>query len=138
MNIRGAMRTFLVLASGIPSLLGAPENIFVSRVPPGTQRRYVVLHSPGGDPAHMHLGGPAAFGTPLVQVECWADTMEGVEELADAVDAGLNGYRGAMGDLWVHACVRRDRRGPLLEDRQDGSADPIYSVQLDYVVSHRT
>lgn len=138
MTLREAMRAFLLGATTVPGLLGQPDGGFVARVPPGAVRPYFVIHTPGGDPAHMHLGGAAPFGSPLLTVECYGDSIAATEALANSVDMNLNAYRGPMGDLWVHACIRRDRRGPVAEDRQDGSADPIYVVQLDYGVSHRT
>lgn len=129
-------------ATGVVEQLGQADGVFEARAPRDAKRPYVIVHGVGGNAAHFHLGGPCAFEMPLTQVECYADSVSKVVDLANAVDARINGYRGRVGDeetgLWVNGAFRRDRRGPLPEDAQDGSERPVFSVHLDYAIGHRT
>lgn len=41
--------------------------------------------------------GPSGLAFPLVQIDCWSDTMLGAETLKEAVRIALDGFKGSMG-----------------------------------------
>lgn len=144
-----ALRTYLVGTSGVTALLDNAQAVYVAEVPwqagsavtaprPKIQQpSYVVLHGIG-DPGHYVLGGAANIGNPLLQVECWARTALAAVALAEAVDTALSAYRGALdGSTTALGIFRRDRRGPVATDEQDGGEQSLSSVQGDYEVWRR-
>jgi hypothetical protein len=145
----GALRTYLLATAGVTALLADAQAVYVADVPPQPghvqqaqkpnvqQPAYVVLHGLG-DPGHYHLDGVADVYNPLVQVESWAPTSVASLALADAVDTALRAYRGALdGSVRSLGCFRRDRRGPVATDTQDGGERPLFVVQADYEVWRR-
>lgn len=134
-NVLSSLRTFLLAQSAVTALLGSAPAVYVVHVPPATARPYVVIHGISGE-GHHHLRGASAIGSPLVQVECWAADGLAADAIADAVQSAVDGYRGRMDQLVVKGAFKRDRRGPLATDPQDGSALPLYSVQLDVEIWH--
>lgn len=145
----GAMRTYLLATAGVTALLADSQAVYVADVQPFAghapralkpdvqQPSYVVLHGIG-DPGHYCLDGVADVYNPLVQAESWATTAVASSALADAVDTALRAYRGALnGSVRSLGCFRRDRRGPVATDTQDGGERPLFVVQTDYEVWRR-
>lgn len=132
-----ALRGHLIDASGVTSLLGATTHVFVGEVPPATAGDYVVLHQLD-DPRIHHLTGPSSARRTLVQVECWArgqGAARKASQIALAIEATLDTFRGRMGALWVHGAMQQAKRGPLREDAQDGSEASRFYVQIDFAVT---
>lgn len=132
-----ALRAHVLDVGGITALLGKATHVFVGEVPPGTDGDYLVLHQLD-DPRIHHLRGPSSTRRTLVQLECWArgqGAARKAAQLALAVEAALDTFRGRMGALWVHGVMQQAKRGPLREDAQDGSEAARFYVQIDFAVT---
>ncbi len=60
------------------------------------------------DYAHTRLGnptpGPTGYQRPRFQLDGWAETFEGIREIATQARAALSGYVGMMGAVEVRSC----------------------------------
>lgn len=138
MSILVDFRDRLVAEPRVTSLLSAADAIYCGFVPQGSQRvdpPYLIFDMIA-DPGHYHLGGSAGVGNPSIQVGCWARTPEAADALADALVESLSASRVRMGSRACHGAFKRDRRGPIPSDPQDGGAGRSWEVQVDFEVWH--
>ena len=82
----------------------------------------------------MTLAGPSGIPTVSLQVDMYAETYEGVRELADRCRATLDGWGGSLGN-WISV------RNVSLQSEADGfvtlaggDVPPVYTVSQTYTV----
>lgn len=85
------------------------------------------------EPTHRHMAAPAGLGEAHYQVDLWGNTPEEVEALALALRADLDHTTGTYGTLHVRRVFVVDERDRT-EEKDDGSGDVFWNVQLDLVV----
>lgn len=92
-----------------------------------------------------NLEGPSDEAQTRPQFNCYGDTVDEANQVADAVQDILNGYRGFLGDspaegevdarLFVSDCVRQNRYTRKAPLRPGSARSRIYTV-VDFLVTH--
>ncbi len=75
---------------------------------------------------HIITHDRQSFEIARVQIDAYADSYKSAQETADAIDAVLCGYRGAMGDVEVGYILRDNARDEYLPDVK------MHRVIIDY------
>lgn len=132
MSATGALVTYLRAQATVTDLLGAAGNVWHRRVPQGASYPRVMLQRIGSD-ATRHLAGVSAIEQTLYEVLSLAETAAEAEAVAEAIDALLNGYRGAMGAVWVSGCGRTELRDGDVATTQ-GTEERRFEVRQEYVI----
>lgn len=134
-----AMRRMLLASVEVGAIAGtrvyitrAPDN----RLPAATGFPAVVIHQVSREPTYSQ-DGCSGYAELRLTVHSWAMTWDGARQLADAVLAVVDGYRGPM------PAVGSDRvqvESCFLDDEDDDIDDPgdgrsLYLVRQDLLVS---
>lgn len=119
--------TDLLQSSQRPS--GA-DGLFVGLAPQDDPLPRVVLDFPDDLSTH-HMKGVSALADLTFVAECHASTLRGASLIADAVEAKVDGFRGAFGNQSVRGLFKTGRRLQV-EERTDGADDRNTAVVLDF------
>lgn len=129
MNIEEAIYTHLVGNAGVLALAGnrvyplnLPQN---PSYPAITYRRVTTRRVMAHD-------GPEDLGFPRFQFDCYAVGYREVRDLANALRAALNGYRGIMG-----GGVEVDGVIFLNEVDDFGDTAEVFRVTVDFLIVHK-
>jgi hypothetical protein len=80
-------------------------RVRIGRIPEGTSYPVIVLHVISPE-YFISLQGVNATQAKIVQINCWAKTPKGADELAQAVHNLLDGFRGTLSEgSGVMACI---------------------------------
>lgn len=82
------------------------------------------------------MSGPTGLRNERWQLDVWAGKYAAARELADAVEAALNGKKGTIEGLDVRAIIQLDRQSDLERDA-DGGDRGQYCVSLDFQCVYR-
>lgn len=100
-------------------------KLYRLRAPENCPLPYVVVTPIGGNPDYA-LAGEIADLARVVQVDVYAATPDEAEEIFDLIRlAPLSGYRGLMGETYVHAVTIA--REALLDDYRGDGSDRAYA-----------
>jgi hypothetical protein len=138
MSVLTDFRERLVTDQGLTGMLSAADAVYCGFVPQSAQKvqpPYLIFDLLS-DPGHYHLGGAAGVGSPSIQVGCWGRTPEQADALADALVDSLSASRARLGGRACHGAFKKDRRGPIPSDPQDGGSGRDWEVQVDFEVWH--
>lgn len=132
----------LVRARQVTHLVGErirPEELLESDVYPA-----IVYGIVTSDPQHDLQGSSGAAFT-RVQFNCYGNTLDEADAVADAVEDVLDGFSGWLGEepeggadderLWVDDCTLQNRYSRKTGARQGEGRGRVYVV-VDFLVSH--
>ena len=80
------------------------------------------------------LSGPLGMPTVSLAVDMYAETYEGVRELADTIRASLDGWTGAMGNYVSVRLVSLINEADGFVQLAGGDLPPVYSVTQTYQI----
>lgn len=80
------------------------------------------------------LGGPLGMPTVTLAFDLYAETYEGVRELADACRACLNGFAGSVGNSYTVSLVSLVNESDGFVQLAGGDLPPVYSVTQTYTI----
>lgn len=126
-------RAFTLWALGTTAIrdeLGADAGVYPAEAPESATLPYIVHHLIS-DPAEYVMSGVADIRHPMLQIECWGETLSQATNLAEAVRETFSAFRGQLDELFVQGAFLRDSR-PGTEDPRDGSQRKRHFVQLDF------
>lgn len=123
MSIETEIRTRLVTAS-----TPAAGRIYPLVLPQNPTLPAVTFSRVSGLRVH-NLGGVSGRARPRISISSWASTYAGVQALAAAIRASLNGFKGTLAT--IAADIRIDNEIDLYEEEPK-----VYHIVQDYFVNH--
>lgn len=127
-TIKEALRAFLIADNTISSLISS--RVYQGTLPQDATLPAILLTRIAA-PGDYNASGSTSMKRATYQVDCWADGRDGADDLADAVNNLINGYRGAMGDVTVHGIFRQDQDDSQLIAAKSAQHSR-YRVRLDF------
>lgn len=125
MTLEAELRTYTLAGAAVTALVGTRMH---ARKLPQTPTLPAVVYQ-RIDTRRLHImSGPDGLPRPRMQLTCWAATPAGAYDLAAAVRARLDGYRGAWGSLTIGSCLCVGERD--LDDPETGHS----AVAQDYMI----
>ena len=79
------------------------------------------------------FSGPSGFVEARFQINCWAETYEGADELAEAVRGALNGYNGTKESVVIQ-CIHLLDEGDMPSMLADNEGLSFHGKRLDFMV----
>jgi Protein of unknown function (DUF3168) len=79
--------------------------------------------------------GRSEYVRPRFQIDCYATTPAGAQQVADAVRAQIDGFRGVSAGVTIGGIALEDEGADLEEGVGVGGA-PIYRHRLDFLIGH--
>ncbi len=113
--------------AGVSAIAGA--SVFPVTIPQGASKPAIV-YTLDGDEVDQLLDGLGEGRLAFVAIDCYADLHAQAHSLADAVEACLSGYRGAMGAKTVEF-AKLERRFDLFE-----TETKLYRVSLQFRLAY--
>lgn len=137
MSIKVALRQYLLTQVNVISLVG--DRVHHNYRPQRGELPAVSFF--GVSRTHRYnLEGTGRDNVPVdrIQIDCYARSADQAEEVADAVRAALDGFRGHMSDVFVQACLLEEAGRDDYYPDQAGSDRGIHAVSLDAVISYES
>lgn len=110
------VRTYLLTLTAVTDIVGA-SGVFVGSAQQRTDRPYVVVTQVGGK-AEKHAGGVSELSHGTVECRCYGESDAKAGDLADAVEAAIDGKQLAMGSATVRASLVLDKSRDTEPPRQ--------------------
>ncbi len=135
-DIRPGLFAFLAADSVIGALVtsGGISRIFPSRIPQEVKAASIVYQRISGQGDYT-MAGPSGYARARYQIDAWAPTADAAVTLANAVQAAIDGYKGA----WGSGANAVEVQGVFLADQRDLPYDDqvqMYGVSRDYFIHH--
>jgi hypothetical protein len=127
MSIDVALRTFVLADATVAGRVGT--RMHARRLPQSPTLPALTWYNVSTRREH-DMDGPDGLPRVRIQVSCWAATPAAADELAAAVQARLDGYRGAWGDVQVGACLMVGERD--MDDVEAGRSGVALDFQVQY------
>lgn len=125
MTLEAELRTYTLAGVDVVVIVGARMH---ARKLPQTPTLPAIVYQ-RVDTRRLHdMAGPDGLPRPRLQITCWATSPAGAYDLAAAVRARLDGYRGAWGSLTIGSCLCVAERD--LDDPETGRS----AVAQDYMI----
>ena len=102
MTLETELRTYTLAGAGVTALVGTRMH---ARVLPQTPTLPAIVYQRISTRRQHDLAGPDGLPRPRMQVTAWAATPAEAYDLAAAVRARLDGYKGAWGALTIGSCL---------------------------------
>lgn len=128
--IKGAIEDAVANCQAWPvAMTGTGDPPYVVYFREGTTRELVLADTLDATPEANQLPPAATF-----RLDIYADSHVQAWEIAEAIGAALNRFKGTVGDLTIESCLLADERdGDAV--RLDGREDPTYIVEQTYAIS---
>lgn len=110
--MEGDLRAMLVGHAPLTALVG--QRIYWDEVPQGADRPCIVMYLVSGSTGY-HMQGPDKLTSARIQFDCQAVLSTDKWAMADALEALLSGYRGAVGGTYfdgMFLALGRDKTEP--------------------------
>ena len=78
------------------------------------------------------MDGPVGRASPVIQIDCWAESYTQVKALAEAIRAALEGHPGNLGGIAVGTISLTNE----VDDRENTPAPQVFRVIQDYQIAH--
>jgi len=130
--IRTSLRQYLAAQSNIAALVG--ERIYPVVLPQSAAFPALTYSRTSGGHDYT-LKGSSGMAMPTFELDCWGETYDAADELAEAIRLKLNGFNGTMGDTEVKVCVLDDEVDAF-EPNDDASAEGVYRITLRYRIQY--
>lgn len=98
--------------------------IYLVLAPQETATPFIVYNTEGVDNTFTK-SGVSTLDTQRIEVDCYADTLEDAETLANQVRAALDGYVGTINGVYVDGCHYQSD-----EPEQDIDLKPYHSIDF--------
>ncbi|WP_254509887.1 tail completion protein gp17 [Anatilimnocola floriformis] len=128
--IRSSLRQYL--ATNLANLVGS--RIFPLVLPQSAARPAITYARTTGGHDH-NLKQATGSAIPVFELDCWADSYEAADQLAEAVRQKMQGFSGTMGSVSVRAVILDDEVDAF-EVPSDGSDNGIYRISLKYRIRY--
>lgn len=125
-----AIADYLIGLPAVNELVG--ERVYVRRAFRTTTLPRITLDRIGEDFAHT-MAGRDGIARPRIQIDVWATTIDDADDIADRLEAILDGYRGDIGGVTMQGIFQRDRRDGF-ETRSDATQNVIHRVTMEFEV----
>jgi hypothetical protein len=123
MTIGQSFRTF------VAALPGMPESIYPSFLPAQHQGFPALTYSVSADAPQRVLDGISSAHSAMIDIDCWAKTIDEAEALAGIVNDALTDYFGDFNGLEVSDCWPAREAFWLYEDVQG-----LHRVSLQFAL----
>jgi hypothetical protein len=130
MAIEKAIRSILIDDSAVKNLVSTRVYPIVRRE--GSSLPAIVYQQITGARDHV-MSGPSGFVSSRFQINCWADTYAGADELADAVRIAFDGYDGTKENVVIQ-CIHVIDEGDMPVISPDNEALNFHGKRLDIMV----
>jgi hypothetical protein len=131
--IRSDLRAYLLADDGIADLVGT--RIYPVVLPQGASRPAITYARISGGHSH-NIDRATGSAIPTFEIDCWGDTFDEVDELAEALRQAMQGFGpGTFGSTAVKACLLDDETDAY-EWPEDGSDKGIYRITLRYRIRY--
>jgi hypothetical protein len=128
MSLETALRSYVLADVAIAAAVGV--RMYPRRLPQGPTLPALVYQRV--DTRRLHdFDGPDGLPRARVQIAAWASNVAGAWELANAVRARLDGYRGAWGDVTIGSCLCVGERD--IDDPETGRAGVAQDYHIQFV-----
>lgn len=138
MSIQAALYYHLTNNAGVSALVVA--RVYPAGGVPSSADRPYLTYQKISNVHERHSGGGSGFAHPRIQVDCWADTLGGADELYEAVRSALDNYSGSMGEVGDTVSVSGvflDGDTESFFPATDASEKGLYRVSMDFIIWHR-
>jgi hypothetical protein len=130
MAVEKAIRSILIDDGDVGALVG--DRVFPIVRRDGSALPAIVYQQISGVRDQM-LSGPSGFVEARFQINCWAETYEGADELAEAVRGALDGYNGTKESVVIQ-CVHLLDEGDMPSLIADNESFNFHGKRLDFMV----
>ena len=131
MSVKSSLITYLKAETNLSALIG--DRIYIGWAEQGTTLPYIVAHQIDAIHEH-HMASATGLVQGRFQFDCYGQTTVAAENVAEQVRQSLDGFRGAMGSVFVSTCHLESERDDTIQP-VEGAHRGIYSVQQDYMIS---
>lgn len=133
--IEQALRALFTGDAGLAALLD--KRVYPERLPQNPRYPALTAAIVAGQSTYS-MDGASGLANPRIQVDCYAETKDGVIALRDKVMAALSGYRGSAGApaVEIYGAFRVseiDAPGSEL----NGAGPRVWRKTLDFIVWHK-
>jgi hypothetical protein len=128
MSLETELRTYTLAGAGVAALVGTRMH---ARMLPQTPTLPAIVFQRIDTRREHDMAGPDGLPRPRMQLTCWATTPAGAVDLAAAVRARLDGYKGAWGAVTVGSCLCVGERD------QDDPETGYSAVSQDYMIQYQ-
>lgn len=125
-----AVRSTLVGNAGVAAIIGS--KVYPVLAPASAALPFVTWRRIGVQ-RQQSLSGPVGMPTVLLSVDVFAETYEGVRDLADAVRVCLDGWGGTVDTVRV-ANVSLTNEADGFVTLAGGDLPPVYTVQMTFSI----
>lgn len=130
MAVEKAIRSILIDDSTVKNLVADRVYPVVRRE--GSSLPALVYQQISGVRDHI-FAGPSGFVEARFQINCWAETYEGADELADAVRVAVDGYNGTKESVVIQ-CIHLIDEGDMPVLSADNESLSFHGKRLDVIV----
>ncbi len=125
MTLESELRTYTLAGPAVAALVGT--RMYARKLPQNPTLPAISFQRI--DTRRLHdMTGPDGLPRPRIQVNCWATTPAGADDLAAVVRQRLDGYKGTWGTLTIGSCLLVGEMD--LDDPETGRT----SVALDFMI----
>ena len=126
---------FNILSSdlGVSALVGL--RIFPVYIPQGESKPAITYQQLGGPRDHT-TDGASGFVESSFQVQCWAETYAGADDLADKVRLAMDGISGTYADVVIH-CIHLVNEVDVPAIEPENEALNEFGKSLDFTLWHK-
>lgn len=128
MTLEAELRTYTLAGSAVTALVSTRMH---ARKLPQTPVLPAIVYQ-RIDTRRLHdMAGPDGLPRPRMQITCWAATPAGAYDLAAAVRARLDGFKGTWGTVTVGSCLCVGERD--VEDPDPGRSGVAQDYMIQFV-----
>lgn len=132
-DIRSALRAYLLADGSISALVGT--RVYPMKMPQGVTSDSIVYQRVSNTGFH-HMTGAVGLARPRLQIDCWSQSADRANALANLVKERIDGFRG---DLDYDASTPPNTlqvRGIFFDTERDlyDEDSELYGVGRDYFV----
>lgn len=117
MSIKAALASHLKNSVAVSAHSG--DDVYRGVASRKADGKYIVFHQISGVPAR-HLTAVSGLKQTMFQIDCWGETEEDADDLADAVRDALDQYQGTLG----HGANTATRATVFIDGPRDDFSPP--------------
>ena len=130
MTLEAELRTYTLAGAAVAALVGTRMH---AHMLPQTPTLPAIVYQRIDTRREHDMAGPDGLPRPRMQVTSWATTPAGAYDLAAAVRARLDGYKGTWGTLTIGSCLCVGERDLDDPDASRSSVAQDYMIQFQEV-----
>jgi hypothetical protein len=130
MAVEKAIRSILIDDGAVSALVG--DRVFPVVRREGSVLPAIVYQQISGVRDHV-FAGPSGFVEARFQINCWAETYEGADALADAVRIVMDAYHGTKESVVIQ-CIHLIDEGDMPVLSAENEELSFHGKRLDFMV----